>query len=95
MEVSLVNEDEVLILCDLLGGTPFKLAAARALRSETQTIEAISGLNLSMLLEVALGVTSLGDDAVEKVIFSAKSGIMSAKDLFKPSAEAEEDGEGI
>ncbi|CQR24012.1 PTS system sugar-specific transporter subunit EII [Streptococcus varani] len=95
LEVSLVNEDEVLILCDLLGGTPFKLAAARALRSETQTIEAISGLNLSMLLEVALGVTSLGDDAVEKVIFSAKSGIMSAKDLFKPSAEAEEDGEGI
>ncbi|MGZ7142705.1 PTS sugar transporter subunit IIA, partial [Streptococcus pyogenes] len=79
LEVSLVNEDEVLILCDLLGGTPFKLAAARALRSETQTIEAISGLNLSMLLEVTLGVTSLGDDAVEKVIFSAKSGIMSAK----------------
>lgn len=96
LELAIKNEDEVFILCDLLGGTPFKLAVAYALRSSTQKIEVVSGMNLSMLLEVSLGANALSSDTVAKVVSSAKNGIVTSTDLFESSDETEQaNGEGI
>lgn len=96
LETAIKEEEEVLILCDLLGGTPFKLAAARSLQKGGQKIEVIAGFNLSMLLEVALGVTTLSDATLEQIVSSAKRGIVTSKGLFELSDEVEKDvGEGI
>lgn len=96
LEVAIQCEKEVLVLCDLLGGTPFKTAAAYALRSKDQRIEVVSGMNLAMVLEVALGVDNLSDESIARVIASAKSGIITSKELFELSDnEAKDDGDGI
>lgn len=96
LEAAVQDEKEIIVLCDLLGGTPFKIASARALRSNSQQIEVLSGLNLSMLLEVVLGDSALTDDRIEKVMTSAKNGIISAKALFSQPEETEiESEEGI
>lgn len=48
------EEDELLILADLFGGTPFNLAVTlcREAQAAGKRIEILTGLNLSMLLEI-------------------------------------------
>ena len=45
--------DDILILCDLVGGTPFKTAALIAL--EKNNLSVIGGVNLGMLIEAIFG----------------------------------------
>jgi mannose/fructose-specific phosphotransferase system component IIA len=67
------GEADVLVLCDLLGGTPYNVAAAVAGRSAR--IVCIAGVNLTMLIEAALAVEPLADPLVEKLLEAARSGI--------------------
>lgn len=87
LEKAIQDETDILILCDLLGGTPFKIAATRAMQDGKQKIEVISGLNLSMILETVLGGLELTDERIEKVMTSAKNGIVRAKELFCQTEE--------
>jgi N-acetylgalactosamine PTS system EIIA component len=67
----------VLILCDLLGGTPFNRASAMARRSPR--VVAISGANLGMLLEAALAEGDLDDDLVERLLEAGRDGIVETE----------------
>lgn len=79
------DKSDVLILCDLLGGTPFKLATMLSYRLVGKNIQVLSGTNLTMLLEAALSADSLNDQFIDNVRATACQGIVSAKDLLAPS----------
>ncbi len=64
----------VLVLADLLGGTPYNVAAAIARRSSRVVV--VSGVNLGMLLEAALATEALDDALVERLIEAGREGIV-------------------
>ncbi len=63
----------VLVLCDLLGGTPFNTASAIARRSPR--VVCISGVNLVMAVEAALASGELDDALVERLLEVGRDGI--------------------
>lgn len=71
--------DEVLILADLLGGTPFNTAAQILHECKgTKKIDIITGVNLPMLLEILIGDKDLEmADLVQSAINAGRSGIKS------------------
>lgn len=52
MDKLLQKNEGVIVLCDLLGGTPFKVSAMCARKKEK--VEIVAGMNLGMLSEVNL-----------------------------------------
>ena len=67
----------VLVLCDLLGGTPFNVATAIARRS--QRITCLSGVNLAMTVEAAMADGGLGEELVERLLEVGRSGIVETE----------------
>ena len=67
----------VLVLCDLLGGTPFNVASAIARRSPR--VACISGVNLAMTVEAALADGSLDEMLVERLLEVGRSGIVETE----------------
>jgi PTS system N-acetylgalactosamine-specific IIA component len=67
----------VLVLCDLLGGTPFNVASAIARRSPR--IVCLSGANLGMTVEAALAHGGLDDDLVERLLEAGRTGIVETE----------------
>ena len=63
----------VLVLCDLLGGTPFNVASAISRRSPR--IVCLAGMNLAMCVEAALADGDLDDALVERLLEAGHSGI--------------------
>lgn len=84
--------DDILIFCDLAGGTPFKVAATLAHGNER--IEVVAGANLGSLLEILFSkenfdLIELADKVVES---SRRSTLRFEKNV--PLTDDEE-GEGI
>jgi mannose/fructose/sorbose-specific phosphotransferase system IIA component len=67
----------VLVLCDLLGGTPFNMASAIARRSPR--VICIAGANLAMVVEAALTAAVLDDPLVERLIEVGRRGIVETE----------------
>ena len=67
----------VLVLTDLLGGTPFNVASAIARRSPR--IVCLSGMNLAMAVEAALSNGDLDDALVERLIEVGRAGIVETE----------------
>jgi len=67
----------VLVLCDLLGGTPFNVASAIARRSPR--IVCVSGVNLPMTVEAALADGDLDDAFVERLLAIGQGGIVETE----------------
>jgi len=67
----------VLVLCDLLGGTPFNVASAIARRSPR--IVCVSGANLGMAIEAALTGGDLDDAAIERFVEAGRTGIVETE----------------
>ena len=67
----------VLVLCDLLGGTPYNVASAIARRSPR--IVCLSGANLGMAIEAVLASGDLDDAAIERFIEAGRSGIVETE----------------
>ncbi len=63
----------MLVLCDLLGGTPFNVASAIARRSPR--VVCISGVNLAIAVEAALASGELDDALVEQLLEVGRDGI--------------------
>ncbi|MTB63532.1 PTS N-acetylgalactosamine transporter subunit IIA [Streptococcus sp. zg-86] len=81
---SITETSQTLILCDLLGGTPFKVASTLMLEQQSKNICVLSGLNLSMLLEVAFSRIECSlEEVVERAISSGQTGIVDARQLFR------------
>lgn len=69
--------EEIIVLSDLAGGSPFKVSVVLSQQLEGKKIKVVSGINLGMLLEVSLCRGSMSLD--ELVGFSIDSG----KDAIK------------
>ena len=67
----------VLVLCDLLGGTPFNVATAIARRSSRVTV--VAGVNLAMCVEAALANGDLDEAAVERLVEAGRAGIVESE----------------
>ena len=67
----------VLVLCDLLGGTPFNVASAIARWSPR--IVSISGVNLAMAVEAALADGDLDEALIERLLEVGRSGIVETE----------------
>ena len=81
--LAISNEEEVLILSDLLGGSPFKVSS---------TMNVLSGLNLAMLMEAVFArMAHSFDEVVNKSVVAAQGGVVNGKELFSTDAEEEEE----
>ncbi len=67
----------VLVLCDLLGGTPFNVASAIGRRSPR--IICMSGMNLAMTVEAALADGDLDEALVEQLLEVGRAGIVETE----------------
>jgi mannose/fructose-specific phosphotransferase system component IIA len=63
----------VLVLCDLLGGTPFNVASAIARRSPR--IVCLAGVNLAVAIEAVMADGDLDDVLIERLLEAGRSGI--------------------
>lgn len=70
---------DILILCDIKGGTPYNECYAYFLE-HPQYVRVISGLNLPMLLEVGINYSSDLSEATKKAENSGKIGIEIAQE---------------
>lgn len=86
---------EVVVFCDLLGGTPFNQAMIAAAR--TPGVEVVTGTNLPMLLECMSerGESTKADELVATAVEIGRMGI-DHKTLDLSSDDAnDQDGEGL
>jgi mannose/fructose/sorbose-specific phosphotransferase system IIA component len=67
----------VLVLCDLVGGTPFNIASAIARRSSR--VVCVAGVNLGMAIESALRNGDLDDVFVEHLLEVGRSGVVESE----------------
>lgn len=90
----LIDQTEVLVLSDLLGGTPFKVST-ELMAEFNGKMNVLSGLNLAMLIEAAFARNMLSfEELVDKLITTAKDGVVDARSLFAADDDSEEDFEG-
>jgi N-acetylgalactosamine PTS system EIIA component len=71
------GEDRVLVLCDLLGGTPYNVASAIARRSPR--VVCLAGANLAMAVEAAMSGGELDDTLIERLLDVGRSGIVETE----------------
>ena len=90
--LAISNEEKVLILSDLLGGTPFKVSSTIMVENPTKTMNVLSGLNLAMLMEAVFARMAHGfDEVADKAVVAAQGGVVNGKELFSTDVEAEEE----
>ena len=90
--LAISNEEKVLILSDLLGGTPFKVSSTIMGENPTKTMNVLSGLNLAMLMEAVFARMAHGfDEVADKAVAAAQSGVVNGNELFSTDVEAEEE----
>lgn len=85
---------EVVVFCDLLGGTPFNQAMMAS--AKTPGVQVVTGTNLPMLLECVTSRTpeTTADELVSMAVEVGRMGIGSHM-LTVDEADEPEDGEGI
>lgn len=74
IEILKSKNDEILILADLFGGSPFNKALYEVGKDEN--IKVIAGVNLSMVIEAIMNPKLGLDEAVLKIIESGKDSII-------------------
>jgi mannose/fructose-specific phosphotransferase system component IIA len=67
------DDRRVLVLCDLLGGTPLNVASAIARRSPR--IVCLAGINLAITMEAVMADGDLDDELIERLLEVGRSGI--------------------
>jgi len=86
-------EKQVLFVCDILGGTPFKIAAEIA--NNNNNMEVVAGVNVSSIIEVMfqkdeLSLSDLSDLIIEASKKSTKKFIKVAIAAVKPYMEKDD-----
>ncbi|WP_252231778.1 PTS sugar transporter subunit IIA [Clostridium sp. ZBS15] len=75
-----LNTDEILILADLAGGSPFNVSVIISEKRKDKNIKVISGMNLPMVLEASLSRNNYTmEELVESVKNAATIGIKEYK----------------
>ncbi|KRK95575.1 PTS sugar transporter subunit IIA [Companilactobacillus futsaii] len=73
------KNNQVLVICDIAGGTPYNVSFDYFL-SHSDKIRVISGLNLPMLLELGTSNVDILDEAVSLAKKAGQTGIQIAED---------------
>lgn len=77
------NVDNVLVLVDLFGASPFNSAARTVHKMEEIGANVVTGVNLGMLLEVLMQRSAMTlDELSELAVQSGKQGIVSLADML-------------
>ncbi|MDF2673624.1 MAG: sugar transporter subunit [Clostridiales bacterium] len=76
------NSDGILVLTDLYGGTPTN-AAIYGLLSKYDSIEILTGINLSILLEAALRRDQPAIELINSLKKVGAEGIISVREVMK------------
>ena len=88
-----LDTEEILVLADLAGGSPFKVSATIGVSSD-KNIKVLSGTNLGMIIETAL--LRDGKNLEEVVAFAKESGVTSIQEFeMKVKKEIEDCEDGI
>ncbi len=74
------GDRRVLILTDMLGGTPHNVSAAIAARDPR--IVCISGVNLGMVVEAVIGLETLDERSVARLIDASRDAIVEARPML-------------
>lgn len=81
--------DGVLVLVDLMGGSPWNVSSVHI---QSEQVECLSGINMPMLLEAVEGRATSGlQQLKEACIRAAKEGVISARELYMSGNSAEEE----
>lgn len=86
--ISELNTDEILVLSDLAGGSPFKISVLLSQKLQNKNMRVLAGTNLGMLLEVSL--CRDGMNVNELIDFAINSGNNSIK-AFEVKKENKEE----
>ena len=87
--------EEVLILADLVGGTPFNTAAGLKAERPDRKIKVVAGLNMAGLVEAVFSRPMYGlDELVEAILASGKDGIVDL-DRLGENEEEPDFGDGL
>lgn len=74
---------DVIVLSDLLGGTPFKVSVELTSELVNQNIAVLAGTNLAMLIEASLmRLTCEFDELVNRLVEVAKENVIDAQSLY-------------
>lgn len=88
-----LDTEEILVLADLAGGSPFKVSATIGVSSD-KNIKVLSGTNLGMIIETAL--LRDGKNLEEVLAFAKESGVTSIQEFeMKVKKEIEDCEDGI
>lgn len=85
-----LGAEEILVLADLAGGSPFKVSATIGVSSD-KNIKVLSGTNLGMIIETAL--LRDGKNLEEVLAFAKESGITSIQEFEMKAKQGIEDCE--
>ena len=87
--------DEVLILADLVGGTPFNTAAALKAERADKKIKVIAGVNMAALVEAVFSRTMYGLDELAAALLTAGKEGLRDLDALDSAKEAPEFEDGL
>ena len=90
-----ILSDNILILSDLAGGSPFKTGVMLSQSMEGKTIKVISGTNIGMLLEVALSKDVLNLDELVNLAINAGKDAVSIFEMSVLNSNNDDDFDGI
>ena len=85
------KDSEILFVCDLMGGTPFKVASKLAFTNDSY--EVVTGINLGGLIDTSMKLDKM---SIKELKISCKeASIKSVIPLEKVITKEEDRGEGI
>lgn len=89
--ISDISCDEILILTDLMGGTPFNISSTISTSTDNKKIKVVSGMNLPMLMEAVFSREQTDLDSLITVTKeSAIDGISDLDTISKAENNVEE-----
>lgn len=87
--------DEILILADLTGGTPFNVAAGLKTEYSGKKIKVIAGVNMAALVEAVFSRPMYGLDGLAKAVLAAGREGLKDLDSLDGGDEAPEFEDGL
>lgn len=92
--VNRLESEEILILADLVGGTPFNAAASLRTDRQDKSIKVVAGVNMPALVEAVFSRSMFGlDQLTENLLKAGRDGLVNLDGMETGETEPEfEDG---
>lgn len=92
--VNRLESEEILILADLVGGTPFNTAASLRTDRQDKSIKVVAGVNMPALVEAVFSRSMFGlDQLTENLLKAGRDGLVNLDGMENGETKPEfEDG---